>query len=29
MLHTFGPHILKTFRVITDEIKERARLPAA
>jgi len=22
MLHTFGPHILKTFRVVTEEIKE-------
>jgi transglutaminase-like putative cysteine protease len=29
MLHTFGPHILKSFRVITEEIKELARLPAA
>jgi transglutaminase-like putative cysteine protease len=29
MLHTFGPHILKTFRVVTEEIKEAARLPAA
>jgi transglutaminase-like putative cysteine protease len=29
MLHTFGSHILKTFRVITEEIKELARLPAA
>jgi transglutaminase-like putative cysteine protease len=29
MLHTFGPHILKTFRVITEEIEETALETAA
>ena len=29
MLHTFGPHILTTFRVITEEIKETAFESAA
>jgi len=29
MLHTFGPHILKTFRVITERIEETVLETAA